>query len=163
MTEPGDLFNCPTCFLLAESETVNEPVWVSPNKLAVAGFRFLPCRHSHRPAIAGLEVGNDCFYQWIRVGVCGSLGQRGTAGKRFLQKTTAAIPAFMELLKSSAHSPFVKSALSAIDFSPDYSTTRSAKAASPSSRSEIDNHVDLATICSAMYSGWSRSAGPAQL
>jgi hypothetical protein len=34
------LFNCPTCFLLAESETVNEPVWVSPNKLAVAGFRF---------------------------------------------------------------------------------------------------------------------------
>jgi hypothetical protein len=34
------LFNCPTCFLLAESETVNEPVWVSPDKLAVAGFRF---------------------------------------------------------------------------------------------------------------------------
>jgi hypothetical protein len=34
------LFNCPTCFLLAESETVNERVWVSPDKLAVAGFRF---------------------------------------------------------------------------------------------------------------------------
>ena len=34
------LFNCPTCFLLAESETVNEPVWVSPDKLTVAGFRF---------------------------------------------------------------------------------------------------------------------------
>ena len=34
------LFNCPTCFLLAESVTVNEPVWVSRNNLAVAGFRF---------------------------------------------------------------------------------------------------------------------------
>jgi hypothetical protein len=34
------LFNCPTCFLLAESETVDEPVWVSPDKLTVAGFRF---------------------------------------------------------------------------------------------------------------------------
>jgi hypothetical protein len=34
------LFNCPTCFLLAESETVSEPVWASPDKLAVAGFRF---------------------------------------------------------------------------------------------------------------------------
>src|SRR5437879_13646447 len=34
------LFNCPTCFLLAESETVGEPVWVSPDKLTVAGFRF---------------------------------------------------------------------------------------------------------------------------
>jgi hypothetical protein len=33
-------FNCPTCFLLAESETANEPVWVAPDKLAVAGFRF---------------------------------------------------------------------------------------------------------------------------
>ena len=32
------LFNCPTCFLLAESETVNEPVWVSPNK--PRGSRF---------------------------------------------------------------------------------------------------------------------------
>jgi hypothetical protein len=31
------LFNCPTCFLLAESETVKE---LSANKLAVAGFRF---------------------------------------------------------------------------------------------------------------------------
>jgi hypothetical protein len=30
------LFNCPTCFLLAESETV----WLSPDKLAVAGFRY---------------------------------------------------------------------------------------------------------------------------
>jgi hypothetical protein len=36
------LFNCPTCFLLAESETVDEPVWVSPDKLTVAGFRFCP-------------------------------------------------------------------------------------------------------------------------
>jgi len=35
------LFNCPNCYLLAESETVNEPVWVSPDKLAVAGFRFV--------------------------------------------------------------------------------------------------------------------------
>jgi hypothetical protein len=34
------LFNCPTCFLLAESETVGEPVWVSSDKLTVAGFRF---------------------------------------------------------------------------------------------------------------------------
>jgi len=34
------LFNCPTCFLLAESETVNEPAWVSPDRLAGAGFRF---------------------------------------------------------------------------------------------------------------------------
>src|SRR5262249_16385298 len=34
------LFNCPTCLLLAESETVDGPVWVSPDKLAVAGFRF---------------------------------------------------------------------------------------------------------------------------
>jgi hypothetical protein len=31
------LFSCPTCFLLAESETVEE---LSPDKLAVAGFRF---------------------------------------------------------------------------------------------------------------------------
>jgi endogenous inhibitor of DNA gyrase (YacG/DUF329 family) len=31
------LFNCPTCFLLAESETINE---LSPDKLAVTGFRF---------------------------------------------------------------------------------------------------------------------------
>jgi hypothetical protein len=35
------LFNCPTCFLLAESETVNELVWIPSKKLAVAGFRFL--------------------------------------------------------------------------------------------------------------------------
>ena len=34
------LFNCPTCLLLAESETVDEPDWVSPDKLTVAGFRF---------------------------------------------------------------------------------------------------------------------------
>jgi hypothetical protein len=34
------LFNCPTCLLLAESETVSEPVQVSPDNLAVAGFRF---------------------------------------------------------------------------------------------------------------------------
>ena len=34
------LFNCPTCFQLAESETVSEPVQVSPDNLAVAGFRF---------------------------------------------------------------------------------------------------------------------------
>lgn len=34
------LFNCPACFLLAKSETVSEPVWVSPDKLALAGFRF---------------------------------------------------------------------------------------------------------------------------
>jgi hypothetical protein len=34
------LFNCPFCFLLAESETVHEPVRVSSDKLAVAGFRY---------------------------------------------------------------------------------------------------------------------------
>jgi hypothetical protein len=34
------LFNCLTCCLLAEAETVKEPVWVSPDQLAVAGFRF---------------------------------------------------------------------------------------------------------------------------
>lgn len=34
------LFNCPTCFLLAESETVSEPVQAPPDNLAVAGFRF---------------------------------------------------------------------------------------------------------------------------
>ena len=34
------LFNCPTCFLLAKSETVHEPVWVSSDKLAVTGFRY---------------------------------------------------------------------------------------------------------------------------
>jgi hypothetical protein len=34
------LFNCPTCFLLAEAETVNEPVWVSSDKFPDAGFRF---------------------------------------------------------------------------------------------------------------------------
>ena len=34
------LFNCPTCHLLAESETVSEPVRVAPGKLEVAGFRF---------------------------------------------------------------------------------------------------------------------------
>jgi hypothetical protein len=34
------LFNCPTCCLLAEAETVNEPVCVSTDKLAVAGFMF---------------------------------------------------------------------------------------------------------------------------
>lgn len=31
------LFNCPSCFLFAESETVKE---LSPDKLAAAGFRF---------------------------------------------------------------------------------------------------------------------------
>jgi hypothetical protein len=30
----------PICYLLAESETVSEPVRVTPDKLAVAGFRF---------------------------------------------------------------------------------------------------------------------------
>src|SRR5262249_39266337 len=35
-----NLFNCPTCFLLAESETVTEPVQVSSDTPAVAGFRF---------------------------------------------------------------------------------------------------------------------------
>ena len=34
------LFNCPPCFLLAEAETVNEPVWVSPDNFAEARFRF---------------------------------------------------------------------------------------------------------------------------
>jgi hypothetical protein len=34
------LFNCPICYLLAESETVSEPVWVTRDN-AVAGFRFL--------------------------------------------------------------------------------------------------------------------------
>jgi hypothetical protein len=34
------LFNCRTCFLLAESEMVSEPVQVFHDKLAVAGFRF---------------------------------------------------------------------------------------------------------------------------
>jgi hypothetical protein len=33
------LFNCPTCLLFAESETV-EPAWVPPDKLAVPHFRF---------------------------------------------------------------------------------------------------------------------------
>ena len=34
------LFNCPACFQLAESETISEPVHVSSDNLAVAGFRF---------------------------------------------------------------------------------------------------------------------------
>ncbi len=34
------LFNCPTCHLLAESETTGEPVRLSPDNLPVAGFRF---------------------------------------------------------------------------------------------------------------------------
>ena len=34
------LFNCPTCYLLAEAETLNQPDRISPDKLAVAGFRF---------------------------------------------------------------------------------------------------------------------------
>ena len=35
------LFNCPTCFLLAEAETVGEPVQISSDSLVVAGFRFI--------------------------------------------------------------------------------------------------------------------------
>jgi hypothetical protein len=35
------LFDCPTCFLLAESETVGDPVHISPDNLAVGGFRFI--------------------------------------------------------------------------------------------------------------------------
>ena len=34
------LFNCPTCHLLAESETTSEPVRLSPDNLPAAGFRF---------------------------------------------------------------------------------------------------------------------------
>jgi hypothetical protein len=34
------LFNCPICYLLAESEKVSEPVRVTQDKLAGAGFRF---------------------------------------------------------------------------------------------------------------------------
>jgi len=32
-------FNCPACLLFAESETVHDPVWVTPDKL-VPCFRF---------------------------------------------------------------------------------------------------------------------------
>ena len=39
------LFNCPICYLLAESETVSEPVRVTPDKLAIAGLRFFAVRH----------------------------------------------------------------------------------------------------------------------
>jgi hypothetical protein len=34
------LFNCPTCSLCAESETVQEPVWVLADKLANSRLRF---------------------------------------------------------------------------------------------------------------------------
>lgn len=34
------LFNCPTCLLIAESETVSEVAWVAPDRLAVPRFRF---------------------------------------------------------------------------------------------------------------------------
>jgi hypothetical protein len=34
------LFNCPICYLLAESEKVSEPVRITQDKLAGAGFRF---------------------------------------------------------------------------------------------------------------------------
>ena len=34
-----NLFNCPACLLFAESETVHEPVWVTPDRL-VPGFQF---------------------------------------------------------------------------------------------------------------------------
>jgi predicted RNA-binding Zn-ribbon protein involved in translation (DUF1610 family) len=36
------LFNCPTCLLFAESETVREPVWVLADKPAISRFRFFP-------------------------------------------------------------------------------------------------------------------------
>jgi hypothetical protein len=34
------LFTCPTCFLVAESETVHEPVWVAPCDIAASPVRF---------------------------------------------------------------------------------------------------------------------------
>ena len=34
------LFNCPTCLLFAESETVSEVAWVAPDRLAAPRFRF---------------------------------------------------------------------------------------------------------------------------
>src|SRR5271166_4321450 len=34
------LFNCPSCLLIAEAETVCEPVWVSPDNFAASRFRF---------------------------------------------------------------------------------------------------------------------------
>jgi hypothetical protein len=34
------LFNCPTCLLLAESETVSEPVQGFPDNLVIASLRF---------------------------------------------------------------------------------------------------------------------------
>ena len=34
------LFNCPTCLLFAESETVSEVAWAAPDRLAVPRFRF---------------------------------------------------------------------------------------------------------------------------
>jgi predicted RNA-binding Zn-ribbon protein involved in translation (DUF1610 family) len=33
-------FNCPTCLLFAESETVHEPVWLPAESLAAPRFRF---------------------------------------------------------------------------------------------------------------------------
>jgi hypothetical protein len=40
---------------------------------------------SRRPSFAGLKVGNDRLYQRVCVWVSGGLGERGAAGKRFLQ------------------------------------------------------------------------------
>ena len=34
------LFTCPTCLLLAESETVREPVWLAAGEIAVSSVRF---------------------------------------------------------------------------------------------------------------------------
>ena len=34
------LFTCQTCLLLAESETVREPVWVAAGEIAVSSVRF---------------------------------------------------------------------------------------------------------------------------
>jgi hypothetical protein len=35
------LFSCLTCSLIAESETVQEPIWVLPDEFAVPPVRFL--------------------------------------------------------------------------------------------------------------------------
>jgi hypothetical protein len=35
------LFNCPTCVLFAESETVHEAVSLAPDGAHVSGFRFI--------------------------------------------------------------------------------------------------------------------------
>jgi hypothetical protein len=34
------LFNCPTCSLLAESETAQEPIWVAAHDVTGSHFRF---------------------------------------------------------------------------------------------------------------------------